>query len=77
MLAVHGIAICYYLGPSRTASLTFKCAVACAGYKFCEVLVKSAPAEVRTSDNCDTDHAAKCHFAFMLAGLRKLSCVAP
>ncbi len=47
MLAIHGVAICFYLGPSRTASLTFKVALATAGYKFCEVLVNSAPGEVR------------------------------
>ncbi len=47
VLAVHGVAICFYLGPSRTASLTFKVALATAGYKFCEVLVNSAPGEVR------------------------------
>ncbi|KAK9825408.1 hypothetical protein WJX81_002309 [Elliptochloris bilobata] len=43
VLAVHGIAICYYLGPTRSASLTLRCALACAGYKFCETLYKSAP----------------------------------
>ena len=46
VLAVHGVAICYYLGPTRSASLTLRCALACAGYKFCETLVKSAPSGV-------------------------------
>lgn len=48
VLAVHGVVICYYLGPTRTASLTLRCALACAGYKFCETLVKSAPSGVRS-----------------------------
>ena len=46
VLAVHGVAICYYLGPTRTASLTLRCALACAGYKFCETLIRSAPSGV-------------------------------
>ena len=49
VLAVHGVVICYYLGPTRTASLTLRCALACAGYKFCETLVKSAPSGVRSN----------------------------
>ena len=48
VLAVHGVVICYYLGPTRTASLTLRCALACAGYKFCETLVNSAPSGVRS-----------------------------
>ena len=48
MLAVHGVVICYYLGPTRTASLTLRCALVCAGYKFCETLVNSAPSGVRS-----------------------------
>ena len=46
-LAANSLALCYYLGPSRSASLPLKCALVCAGAKFVEIVITSSPSKVR------------------------------
>jgi hypothetical protein len=46
-LAANSLALCYYLGPSRSASLALKCALVCAGAKFAQIVITSSPSKVR------------------------------
>ena len=45
-LAANSLALCYYLGPSRSASLALKCALVCAAGKFAQIVITSSPSKV-------------------------------
>lgn len=47
-LTAHALALCYYLGPSRSASLALKCALVCAAGKFATTVFTASSEDVRS-----------------------------